>query len=163
MSGKDITTVYANEVQSLIFKHKLKNWENDDSFPSLRAGCFPLVTISKNVIIPLGKEQDTFTVRTTLYPCELAPVLTGHKMQGQTVDSIILGNLSPKHKYGKTGWIYVVLSRVTSISGLHLLTRLECNPKKYKPREEIKEEMKRLHSIEQETMARIDRHLPLGF
>ena len=155
MSGNNVHSVYADEVVCLIFKHSLRTWQNDKSFPSLRTGCFPLVTITKNVTVPLGKKEDTFTVRTTLFPCELATVLTGHKMQGQTMNSIVLGNLSARHKFGSTGWIYVVLSRVTSLSGLHTLIRLEKNILKFKPRTEIKEEMNRLVNIQERTKTRL--------
>ncbi len=155
MSGNNVHAVYADEVMCLIFQHNLRTWKNDNSFPSLRTGCFPLITITKNVIIPLGKREETFTARTTLFPCELATVLTGHKMQGQTMNSIILGNLSTRHKYGSTGWIYVVLSRVTSLSGLQTLIPLETNIHKFKSRTEIKEEMNRLCNIQESTITRL--------
>ena len=76
-------------------------------------------------------------------------------MQGQTVPSVILGNLSARHKYGRTGWIYVVLSRVTTVSGLKLMTPLETNPEKYKPRDEITDEMRRLVKLEKGTVSRL--------
>ena len=132
ISGHFAYAVYAEEVKCLIFKHSLQTWEKDHSFPSLPEGFFPLVVTTKNTTVPLGSNGETFRVKTTLFPCELATVLTGHKMQGQTVPSVILGNLSARHKYGRTGWIYVVLSRVTTVSGLKLMTPLETNPEKYK-------------------------------
>ena len=155
LSSQLAYAVYADEVRCLIFKHSLKTWENDNSFPSLAEGCFPLATITKKTMVPLGRNGETFNVKTTLFPCELANVLTGHKMQGQTLHSVTLGNLSARHKYGRTGWIYVVLSRVTTVSGLHLMTPLELNPKKYKPREEIKEEMERLGCLSKLTISRL--------
>ncbi len=155
LSGNNVHAVYADEVLCLIFKHNLRAWQNDRSFPSLQVGCFPLITITKNITVPLGKKEDKFTVRATLFPCEIASVLTGHKMQGQTVNSIILGNLLAKHKYGRTGWIYVVLSRVTSLAGLQILTQLEKDPLKYKPRKEIKDEMDRLNGIQMKTRTRL--------
>ena len=76
-------------------------------------------------------------------------------MQGQTVDNIMMGSMSPKHKFGKTGWIYVVLSRLRSIEGLFLLNPLETNIQKYKPRKELENEMKRLSKIQERTMSRL--------
>ena len=95
------------------------------------------------------------SAKITLFPCELATILTGHKMQGQTVDNIMMGSMSPKHKFGKTGWIYVVLSRLRSIEGLFLLNPLETNIQKYKPRKELENEMKRLSKIQERTMSRL--------
>ena len=155
ISGQSVSTVFADEVLSLILRHSLKLWENDHSFPSLPHGCFPLKYVSKNIVVPLGKNEERFTVKTTLFPCEISTILTAHKMQGQTVDSIVLGNLSPIHKYGRSGLIYVVFSRVTSINGLNLMVLLDENPLNYKPRIEIKEEMKRLKIIEKKTIDRL--------
>lgn len=157
LSGHLVYAVYADEVRCLVFKHSLKTWKKDLSFPSLTQGCFPLVPMTKNTTVPLGNGDETFSVKTTLFPCEIANILTGHKMQGQTVESIVLGNLSIKHKLGRTGWIYVVLSRVTSVAGLRLLTPLDNNPKKFKPRNEVTQEMKRLDCIEQLTMSRLNK------
>ena len=155
ISGHFAYAVYADEVKCLIFKYNLKTWEKDHSFPSLPEGFFPFVVTTKNTTVPLGSNGETFRVKTTLFPCELATVLTGRKMQGQTVPSIILGNLSARHKYGRTGWIYVVLSRVTTVSGLKLMTPLENNPEKYKPRDEITDEMGRMVKLEKGTVSRL--------
>ena len=156
VSNQHVFAVFADEVECLIFEHNLKGWKTDKtSFPSLPAGCFPLTHNTKTTTVPLGMYDEKLTVKTTLFPCELATVLTGHKMQGQTLQSIVLGNLLGKHKYGSTGWIYVILSRVTTISGLHVMTRLEEEPKKYRSRKDVKDEMKRLGQIEQNTIRRL--------
>ena len=62
-------------------------------------------------------------------------VLTGHKIQGLTVDSIILGSISKGHRSGVSGWLYVVLSRVKTIEGLFLMEKIEEDPTKYKIRD----------------------------
>ena len=157
LSGQPIFAVYADEVRCLVLKHTLKKWEEDHSFPSLPEGCFPLMATTSRIIVPLGKTDQNFSVKTTLFLCEMAIILTGHKMQGQTLQSVILGNLSRIHKYGRTGWIYVVFSRVTSLSGLFLMTPLEENPEKYKSRKEITNEMERLQSIEKKTLLRLNK------
>lgn len=155
ISGNFVYAVFADEVQCLVSKHCLPAWKKDISFPSLPEGCFPLAFKTKKTIVPLGKNDNKFAVTTTLFPCEIATVLIGHQMQGQTVQSIILGNLSARHKFGRTGWIYVVLSRVTSLGGLHLMTRLEEKPPKFKIRTEVREEMKRLKRLEKATIKRL--------
>jgi hypothetical protein len=60
-------------------------------------------------------------------PCVLSLVLTGHKTQGLTTDSIILACLAPKDKSGVSGWLYVILSRVKTIKGLFLREKIEKN------------------------------------
>ncbi len=55
---------------------------------------------------------------------------TGHKLQGMTKNHLIVSSLN----YGTANWIYVVLSRDTSIRGLYLLNplKLDFNPKQSK-------------------------------
>ena len=74
----------------------------------------------------------------------------------RTLDAVILGALSRIHKSGRSGWIYVILSRVRTLNGLFLLTLLETDPKKYKPRTDVMTEMNRLHLIEKSTLARLE-------
>ena len=82
-------------------------------------------------------------------------ILTGHKVQGITTDSIILGGTDPLVKYGKNGWYYVIFSRVTSLDGLYLMQKIEEDSTKYIPRYDVEDEMKRLRAIEQQTIARL--------
>lgn len=80
-------------------------------------------------------------------------------MQGQTVKSIVLGAISHRYKYGEGGWLYVILSRVKSIEGLFLLTKVPNDPKKYKPRTDIIAEMQRLSRIEEKTIKRLQQQV----
>ena len=75
-------------------------------------------------------------------------------MQGRSVDSIILGDLVGADKYGATGWLYVVLSRVRTLSGLYTLQLLTEDLSKYKPRTAVINEMERLRKIGAQTMNR---------
>nr|CAH0110359.1 unnamed protein product [Daphnia galeata] len=102
-----------------------------------------------------GATGSSFKVKVTQLPCVSALVLiTGHKIQGRILDAVILGALSRIHKSGRSGWIYVILSRVRILNGLFLLTLLETDPKKY-PRTDVMTEMNRLHLIEKSTLARL--------
>jgi hypothetical protein len=78
--------------------------------------------------------------------CAPAPVLTGHKWQGQTVERLLVGSWGG-YKYGRDGWAYVVLSRAQTASGIYLLEPLPTNVKKFKPRKEIKREYQRLRVL----------------
>jgi hypothetical protein len=59
------------------------------------------------------------------------------------------------HHYGATGWIYVILSRVRTLSGLFLLVKLCSDVTKYKPRLNVMREMSRLREIEIRTLIRL--------
>ncbi len=88
-------------------------------------------------------------------PCVLSLVLTGHKTQGLTTDSIILSGLAPKEKSGVSGWLYVILSRVKTIEGLFLMENIEQNPTKYNARNDVQREMNRLRAINLQTIQRL--------
>ena len=100
-------------------------------------------------------DNNIFSVTIIQFPCTLAYFITGHKVQGQSLNSVILGTLSPIHQYGTTGWIYVILSRVRTLSGLFLLTKLCTDVTKYKPRLNVMREMSRLREIEKITLIRL--------
>ena len=93
--------------------------------------------------------------RVTQFRVALASVLTGHKMQGRSMDHVILGDLVGPAKYGSTGYLYVVLSRVRTLRGLFTLTLLDPDPKRYKARIHVIREMERLREIEEGTLARL--------
>ena len=66
--------------------------------------------------------------------------------------------MGDKHRYGSTGWLYVVLSRVRDISGLFTLAPLSIDRGKYKKRHDVLQEMDRLRAMENITLQRV---LPL--
>ena len=88
-------------------------------------------------------------------PCVLSLVLTGHKTQGLTADSIILACLASKDKSGLSGWLYVILSRVKTIEGLFLMEKIEQCPSKYIARQDVMREMNRLRAINKKTSERL--------
>ena len=45
---------------------------------------------------------------------------TGHKLQGKSVDELVIGEFGPSVR----NWLYVVLSRVRTIEGLFLLQKI---------------------------------------
>jgi hypothetical protein len=148
-----VHAVYANDVHCIVFKHKLEAWSATASFPSLPAGCFPITTISKTVNL-IGRDGRK-RVKITQFPCVLSSVLTGHKVQGISVDSIMIGSMSSHHRNGATGWLYVVLSRVRRLQGLFLLEPLESDPRKYKPRRDVMDEMTRFRCLQDSTLRRL--------
>ena len=149
-----VHAVYAKEVVCLLFQHKLATWLKSLAFPTLPPGVFPASHIESPVLCKLGT-QGSFRVTVTQFPCVLSLILTGHNVQGQTMQSIIVGKVDGPHSLGKTGWIYVVFSRVQTINGLYLLFDINADATIYRPRTKVIQEMNRLRKIEKKTIARL--------
>ena len=148
-----VHAVYADEVQCFILKHCLGGWKDKTVYSSLPDGCFPLVPTKHSV---REKINGTYTsISVCQLQCVSALVLTGHKIQGQSMDSVILGDLQPRFKHGQQGWLYVILSRVRTLKGLYTLVELDLNMSAYKPRLDVMEEMSRLEKIEVETLRQL--------
>lgn len=156
-NGDKVHSVSAADVNGLVFKHKNQDWTTVKLFPSLPPGCFPVQVFSKSVTLEYNKGTTPYKkyFKILQFPCELSMILTGHKVQGITTDSIILGGTDPLVQYGKNGWYYVIFSRVTSLDGLYLMQKIEEDSTKYIPRYDVEDEMKRLRAIEQQTIARL--------
>lgn len=153
--GYHIHTVTATNVKCMIFQHSTKAWQEQLLFNSLPQGCFPVLPVCKKTFHQFGGSGTRMQVKVTQLPVVLSKIVTGHKLQGQTVSHIVLANLQ-KHKNGSSGWLYVVLSRVSSINGFFTLTRIPEDPRFYKPRLDVKKEMVRLREIELKTVKRLE-------
>lgn len=151
-----VHAVYADEVQCSIFKHSQAGWSLRPIYDTLPAGCFPVIPRQHSIICKMGNHANQrFRVQVTQLPCDLAMCLTGHKFQGQTTNSILLGSLGKSYRYGADGWLYVILSRVSHLSGVFTMERLNPDPTKYKLRLDVAVEMERLRRIETSTCERI--------
>ena len=78
---------------------------------------FPLSSHKQGIKIKLGK------VKVTQVPVNCNISTTGHKLQGTSKDSLIVNSWS----YTFVNWVYVVLSRVRTRSGLILNKKLDLN------------------------------------
>ena len=97
--------------------------------------------------VPLVRHETIFLARgrrgseitRSQFPLTLAWATTIHKVQGLTLDEIVVdmkgGRFSP-------GQAYVALSRVKTLAGLHILN---FNPKAIKASDDVKQEMQRLN------------------
>ena len=96
------------------------------------------VPIAKHEAILLAKGERGSEVTRLQFPLSLAWVTTIHKVQGLTLDEIVVdmkgGRFSP-------GQAYVAFSRVKNFEGLHILS---FNPKAIKASRDVKIEMERL-------------------
>jgi hypothetical protein len=77
----------------------------------------------------------TFKTKMTQFPINLADAVTGHKLQGRTLDKIITTGWG--YSFSKN-WEYIVLSRVKTRADLFLLEELNLD-KSYGASEQFKD------------------------
>jgi hypothetical protein len=121
--GAKVQTVYSSQVQRLVLRH-----ENKD----VKEPLFSVKNDTHEVKAkwPLPSSLSTSNKRHEMIPMKLNqfPVVrntatTGHKLQGKTVRNIFVY----EWHYG-TNWPYVVLSRVTKMTGVYLREKLKMHP-----------------------------------
>jgi hypothetical protein len=76
------------------------------------------------------------------FPVTLAWACTVHKVQGLTLDNIVVSFDLKKQRYFNYGQVYVALRRATSLNGLHILGTLESKHIRANPK--VQEEYERL-------------------
>jgi hypothetical protein len=76
------------------------------------------------------------------FPVTLAWACTVHKVQGLTLNNIVVSFDLKKQRYFNYGQIYVALGRTTSLNGLHILGTLESKHIRANPK--VQEEYERL-------------------
>lgn len=99
-----------------------------------------------------------YSVRRRQVPICPAFCLTDYKIQGATLESAILdlkddrnGRRQDSHrKYCST---YVQLSRLRSLTGLHLLQPIDMSDLQHRPDAQLLGEMQRLQALELDTLA----------
>lgn len=145
--GGGIHVANALQVRGLVLQHVAHRPDEQQQFPGLPVGCFPLLTEKSRTAAPDGKKQ--YSVRQL--PVVPAFAMTGHKCQGTTLSALVVaswGDPSDRNYLGRnsTGWAYVVLSRVRTRNTLYLV---DCMPdvSEFKPRVDIASEMQRLRRI----------------
>ena len=126
-NGFKVFTVEAADVDYIVCEHSKAN---DNEVPRI----FHLPTRSFEVSIkfPFGGNKFFKLSKCIInqFPINNDLATTGHKLQGKTKKFLVVSELN----YGTANWIYVVLSRVTTLSGLFLLQplRKNYNPKPLK-------------------------------
>ena len=121
------------------------------AFEDLEAKVLPVFPIERSIKI---KE---YSVRRRQVPMCPAFSLTDYKVQGSTLKTAVLDlkndpSARGQDKHKKFCSMYVQLSRLRSLSGLHLLQRIDMSDLEFRPHEGLVVEMERLHELEQETI-----------
>ena len=103
----------------------------------------PLQPVLAEIKIKPNKPS-SLTVKRTQFPLTLAWACTVHKVQGLTLDRIVVSFELHKQKYFNYGQIYVALSRVKLLNDLFILGTFD--KKHIRADERVHEEYKRLRS-----------------
>lgn len=88
----------------------------------------------------------------TQLPVNASDAITGHKLQGLTKDNVIVYSWQRS-----TNWIYVVLSRVRTLSGLYLFRKLRLSDIK-PPTRDYMAFLGRMRDLEREDLDRVARY-----
>jgi hypothetical protein len=112
LDGFYVNSVFASQIETLECEHTGSKYTGIFSVePSKKTCCIQMPN-------PLLDGSDT-RIRQSIYVTQIPLIrnlaTTGHKLQGQTKDAIIVSD----YLYANN-WIYVVLSRVTTRAGLFL-------------------------------------------
>src|SRR2546429_9380374 len=121
------------------------------AFEDLEAKVVPVFPIERSIKI---KE---YSVRRRQVPMCPAFSLTDYKVQGSTLKTAVLDlkndpSARGQDKHKKFCSMYVQLSRLRSLSGLHLLQRIDMSDLEFRPHEGLVVEMERLRELEQKTI-----------
>lgn len=116
--GRKVFTVTADDCEYMLCEHWKAEKEGEDPVQ------FKLEPEHDSVVMRLplfqGKLVSVGGVKVSQFGVNSNIATTGHKLQGMSKDNVVVVSWSTQHK----NWIYVVLSRVRTLKGLHLLQRL---------------------------------------
>jgi hypothetical protein len=112
MFGYWVNSVSVDDVDQLEFE-----WQDYDRFKGkFRVSAIQGVYNVKFPVIEMGKEiRVGTTIQLTQFPAVVNFATTGHKLQGKSLDELLIAEWS-----NVKNWAYVVLSRVRTLAGLFL-------------------------------------------
>ena len=133
---------HIQEIKQL--KQQIKRARKNKTFQMKTVSSSATVRCSMNQFTPLLK----FKTIITQFPINIAEAVTGHKLEGGTLNKMIITGWGLSFM---KNWEYTVLSRVKTREGLFLLTPLDPN-KRYGPTEQFTRFLERLKRIEAHTL-----------
>ena len=104
----------------------------------------PIKPILARIKVRPGKPSSP-EIQRLQFPLTLAWACTVHKVQGLTLDNIVVSLDLRKQRCFNYGQVYVALSRATSLNGLYILGKLESKHIQANPK--VQEEYERLREI----------------
>ena len=124
--GSKVNAVFTSQVESLVLRHA--NNDIDEPLFLIKAETYKVNAKWKlpKSLRTANKKHELIPMRMHQFPVVRNTGTTGHKLQGKTVQSILVYDWH----YGGN-WPYVVLSRVTTMRGVFIRTKLNNDPSKY--------------------------------
>jgi hypothetical protein len=120
-NGYKVYTVEACGVKQIFCEYTKKH----ETEPT-KTFMLPVKTFDISVRIPIHQGKHFLKLaksKINQFPVNSDIASTGHKLQGMTKQYLIVAQLN----YSTPNWIYVVLSRVTTLHGLFLLQPIKAN------------------------------------
>jgi PIF1-like helicase len=126
-NGCKVPAVFASQVEFIELEHSNKRVQPSHfSIQSIEYRRTVKILKPKQ-IQSKNHEREKVNMKFTQFPIILNNATTGHKLQGTGVQKLFVH----EWKYSVKNWIYVVLSRVTTLSGLYFRTTLSRDISKY--------------------------------
>jgi hypothetical protein len=114
-----VRAVYANQVSHIVLRHCNGRIQPTSFHIQPKRHSFKANMLKPEVLRIANDKYDTLQMRGIQLPVVVNNATTGHKLQGSGVDTLFVHNWNYT-----TNWPYVILSRVKTISGLFLRTKL---------------------------------------
>ena len=140
---KELNSNQRNETKIKQLQQQLLQEQQSKTFKMSPETKTVTVTCKVNRYTP----NTTFRAKTTQFPINLADAVTGHKLQGRTLNKMVVSSW----KSNFPNWHYTVLSRVKSLDDLYLLEPID-EQKSYAASPDFKAFIKRIQTIENHTM-----------
>ena len=121
--------------------------ERDSIMPPPKFRLYPEKESVKVHLKMFGQVVTIGGMNATQFPVNSNIATTGHKLQGMTKDNLIVQSWN----YSFENWVYVVLSRVRTLSGLFLCKKLDVT-KSFPCDTALFKEEERLEKIEEKMM-----------
>ena len=130
-SGVKIRGYLASQVEKIRVRHESKNMANPRF--DIKAETFSFSTT-----LELDNYRQTVGIKGIQFALVSNKATTGHKLQGYTAQSLVAEELH----YGEN-WVYVLLSRVRTMSGLYLREKLSTVLSRYDMPKAMKDMLKK--------------------
>ena len=154
--------IVATDVRCIYVEYILnQKWQmKEHPFPRLPVG-HGILTLGKNdakksFVLRMGRLS--LKLQMTQFNLMDGHAITGHKAQGLTIHTVLMSHFVAKKgliKKPDPGWMYVALSRATTINQLYLTERMPA-ARTFAPRHDVICEMARLKVLAVQTRARFE-------
>ncbi len=122
-------------------------------FENLQNDLFYLEPITKSFNVLTSKHSTkTISIKRTQYPLSPSFAMTSHKLQGKTVEKLIVDLSKPPTGHLDFAYAYVALSRVKTINDLLILRPFDKSILNVKIPIDLEEEMERMKLLQEKTL-----------